>query len=221
MSVWAVVVARVRRDPKSRLAPVLDDDQRRALATAMLADVLRVCTSPAAPLDSVLAVTDSPAAASLAESFCALAVPDTGGDMNLAARAGLHAVQQHGATTAIVLPGDIPLLHTSDLEGLLAAAAPGQARAVVIGASRDGQGTNALLLRPPDVIQPAFGPPSVERHVQLAHDAGAHTRVLADLGLALDVDTPADLCLLADLPVGPHTSDFLARSGDLKALTRI
>ena len=53
-------------------------------------------------------------------------------------------------------------------------------RAVVIGSSHDGRGTNALLLRPPDVIAPAFGPPSVGRHVQLGLAAGAHTVIRPD-----------------------------------------
>lgn len=220
MSVWGVVVARVRNDPKSRLAPVLEYGQRQQLAIAMLADVLRVCTSAAAPLDSAVAVTDSPVAASLAESFGALAVPDAGGDMNLAVHVGIDAAMRHGARTVIVLPGDIPLLQSADLEALLTAAAR-QPRVIVIGASRDGQGTNALLLRPPDVIQPAFGPPSVQRHVRLAESAGAAARVVSNLGLSMDVDTPNDLAAIADLPVGPQTSDLLARSGALKTLTRI
>jgi 2-phospho-L-lactate guanylyltransferase len=95
-----------------------------------------------------------------------------------------------------VLPGDVPLLSSRDLEQLVAAAED-QPRAVVIGASRDGLGTNALLLRPLDVIAPAFGPPSVERHVRLGRGAGAFTCVVSGLDLALDVDTPADLATLA------------------------
>jgi 2-phospho-L-lactate guanylyltransferase len=61
-------------------------------------------------------------------------------------------------------------------------------------------------------IGPAFGPPSVERHVRAGLAAGAVTRVEANLGLALDVDTPADLAALCDLPVGPHTAALLGRA---------
>jgi 2-phospho-L-lactate guanylyltransferase len=217
MSVWAVVVSRVGRGAKSRLASVLDPDRRQDLATAMLADVLGVCTSPAAALDGVVAVVDDPGAAMLADRRGALAIPDAGGDMNRAAAAGVRAAQSHGATTVIVLPGDIPLISPSDLHALLTAAADAPC-AVVVGASRDGQGTNALLLRPPGAIAPAFGPPSVERHVRLAEAAGALTCVLTNLGLALDIDTPSDLAVLLaflDLPVGPATAGFLAESSSL------
>jgi 2-phospho-L-lactate guanylyltransferase len=208
--VWAVIVARVGPRAKSRLAAALEPDQRRQLALAMLADVLHICTSSAAPLSGVVAVVDDAAARQLAERHGALSVEDAGGDMNAAARLGLRAASAHAARTAIVLPGDIPLLSAADLQALLQAAddAP---RAVVIGASRDGQGSNALLLRPADVIQPTFGPPSVDRHLRLGQSAGAVTHVVSNLGLALDVDTPQDLAALADLPVGQNTANALVR----------
>jgi len=215
LSPWAVVVARVGDGAKSRLAHVLDPTQRHELALAMLADVLAVCASPNAPLDGVIAVLDTLEARTLARGFGAQAIPDDGGDMNRAVRAGISAALACGAETAIVLPGDIPLLSVSDLFALIDAATEDQ-RAVVVGASRDGQGTNALLLRPPAVITPSFGPPSVDRHLRLARSAGATARVLSNLGLSHDVDTPADLAALADLPVGRSTARLLC-SGNLTA----
>jgi 2-phospho-L-lactate guanylyltransferase len=208
--VWAVVVARVANGAKSRLAVALDIDQRRDLALAMLSDVLEVCSRARHLLSGVVAVVDDSAARRVAEHAGARVVEDLApGDMNAAVKLGLQAVSQFGAQTAIVLPGDIPLLRVDDFAALIAAA-NGATRAVVVAASRDRQGTNALLLRPPDVIAPAFGPPSVDRHLRAAVAAGAHTRFVPDLGLALDVDTPADLAALADLPVGPHTAALVA-----------
>src|ERR1051326_577657 len=122
MSIWAVVVARVGHGAKSRLAGVLDPDQRRRLAMAMLADVLRVCTAPAAPFRGTVAVVDDAAAMRLAERHGALAVLDGGGDMNRAAIIGVHAAERLGATTVLVLPGDIPLVSPADLNALVAAA---------------------------------------------------------------------------------------------------
>ena len=107
------------------------------------------------------------------------------------------------------MPGDVPLIAVSDFATLLEAAGAAP-RAVIVGASHDGEGTNALLLRPPEVIVPGFGPPSLQRHVQAGELAGALTRVCADLGLALDVDTPADLAILQSSRPGPSTAAALA-----------
>ena len=188
--VWAVVVARVVNGAKSRLAPVLNPAQRRSLALSMLSDVVRVSSQA---VDGVIAVVDDPEA----HLPGAIVLEDPRpGDMNAAVRLGVEAARAHGAGTVIVLPADIPLISSSDIEQLLDAAENAE-RAVVVGASRDGSGTNALLLRPPDVIVPSFGPPSVNRHVSLGVKAHAFTRVVHGLNLALDVDTPADLAALA------------------------
>jgi 2-phospho-L-lactate guanylyltransferase len=208
--VWAVILTRAGNRAKSRLASALDSAERRALVLAMFSDVVATCVRSNDVLAGTVAVVDAPFACWTAARPGAVVVDDPGlGDMNSAAVAGVCAARRRGATTAIVLPGDIPLVSARDIESLVAAAATYQ-RAVVIGASRDGQGTNALLLRPPDVILPGFGPPSVDRHVRLAVASGAMVRVARDLGLALDVDTPADLEALYDAPVGPATSAFLA-----------
>lgn len=204
---WAVVVARVGNGAKSRLSPVLDASQRHELALAMLADVLSVCTAYPR-FTGVLAVVDDAAAAFVARSPGAVVLPDDATDMNRAVALGVSAATDRRAETVLVLPGDLPLVSASDFDALLSAA-DGD-RTIVVGASRDGQGTNALLLRPPDVILPAFGPPSVARHVRLALAAGASPRVVHDLGLSVDVDTPRDLAMLADLPVGSHTAHWLA-----------
>jgi len=190
---WAVVVARVRA-PKSRLAGVLDQAARQALVLDMLEHVLDACRS-CALLKGTIAVVDTREAQQLAfgAGVCVVPEPPGGfGGMNAAVQAGLEKAAQCGAAGAIVLPGDLPLLSDTDLDSLISAADRLE-RAVVIGASRDGAGTNALLLRPPDVIAPAFGPPSVDRHAALARSAGARVSELRGLDLALDVDTPDDL----------------------------
>jgi 2-phospho-L-lactate guanylyltransferase len=209
-SVWAVIVARVGNGTKSRLAGALSATQRRELALAMLADVVEVCVGAGSLLAGTLAVVDLADARLVVERGGAIAVTDPGpGDMNAAVLAGLRAARHQGATTAVVLPGDVPLISIADLEALLEAAGAAP-RAVVVGASRDGDGTNALLLRPPDVIPPGFGPPSVQRHVQAGRAAGARTRVRPDLQLGLDVDTPEDLAFLRSGRPGAHTAAALA-----------
>src|SRR5258708_21333463 len=179
---WIIVVAGAGGGAKSRLAGELSVEQRQKLVLAMLEDVLDICTR--AHLAGILAVVDTAAARSVVERCGAIALDDPGnGDMNAAAAIGIEAACERGAKIAILLPGDLPLITTDDFVSLIEAAGS-ERRAVVIGASHDGQGTNALLLRPPDVITPSFGPPSLDRHVQAGLTAGALTVVRTNLGLA-------------------------------------
>jgi 2-phospho-L-lactate guanylyltransferase len=105
---------------------------------------------------------------------------------------------------------------TADIERLLAAAADAP-RAVVIGASHDGSGTNALLLRPPDLMPPAFGPPSLQRHIDAAKTTGASVTVLTGLELAHDIDTPEDLERLPTIATGTHTLEITSSFREVAA----
>ena len=82
---------------------------------------------------------------------------------------------------------------------------------VVIVPDRHGTGTNALLLRPPTAIAPAFGPGSRERHQSAAEAAGVDHAVVRLPSLELDVDTPEDLAALrASGRLGARTAAALA-----------
>jgi 2-phospho-L-lactate/phosphoenolpyruvate guanylyltransferase len=218
--VWAVVVARAGDGAKSRLAGVLDACERTWLARAMLADVLGVCRDAADVLDGTLVVVDE-AARDVAARYTGAIVDDPGGgDMNAAVREGIAVAWRRGATSVIVLPGDLPSMSTADLREIVSAAG-GAPRAVVVGVSRDGQGTNALLLRPPDVIAPGFGPPSADRHVAAGSAADALARRISGLGLSRDVDTPADLAGVLDASVGLNTTVALMRLARKRLVGRL
>ena len=78
----------------------------------------------------------------------------------------------------------------------------GRKSAVVIAEAKDG-GTNALLLRPPTVLQFAFATarPSAAFHADHARNAGIEPAIVRRPGLARDIDTPDDLqALVSDHP---------------------
>ncbi len=190
--IWSVVVARCDLTAKSRLAPVLTDAERSQLALAMLADVLDAAAH--ARLAGRIAVVDTPAAHAIAAEREALVVADPRAGMNGAVRAGVAAALCRGARAVLVMPGDIPLVEAGDLE--LAVEAASSRRVVVVGRDRQGVGTNALLLRPPSVIRPAFGIDSARHHLYLARVAGVPTVEVTSPRLGFDVDQPPDLAEL-------------------------
>jgi 2-phospho-L-lactate guanylyltransferase len=75
--------------------------------------------------------------------------------------------------------------------------------------SHDGQGTNALLLSPPGAIEPSFGPGSFARHLEVGRQAGLQPTTLALEGVGRDIDTPADLEILANARAGDPRYAFL------------
>ncbi len=108
----------------------------------------------------------------------------------------------------LLVPGDCPSLDAGEVTALLAHTEP-----VVIVPDRHGQGTNALLLTPPDVMAPAFGEGSFARHAALAAAAGATLRVVDVPSLGLDIDTAEDLAALTPRPRHRSAHARAARAG--------
>jgi 2-phospho-L-lactate/phosphoenolpyruvate guanylyltransferase len=174
-------------DAKRRLHPQIGSEQRRALMLSMLAHV--AAEALAADLGPVALASSEPRAPAIAEQLGIGLVSDGGLPWN----PGLvHAVSLlHPAPAALLyLAGDLPLVSAAEIAEL-AAAIP--ARGIAIGRAHDG-GSNALGLRPAQAMAPAFGSEqSARTHAALAQAAGLAVAVVDLPGIALDVDTPADV----------------------------
>jgi 2-phospho-L-lactate guanylyltransferase len=191
-------------DAKSRLADILAPADRRAVALAMVADVL-AAVGHSASTASLTVVTADPEAAAAARLAGAVARDDEGLPWNAALMRAMASVPG-GAATAIVA-GDLPLLEPEDVDALAAALG---STGVVLGRAHDG-GTNALALAPAGAIASRFGAPaSASVHARLAVDAGFEPVIVDRPGLSLDLDTAADLDRLLELGPRGRTAAALA-----------
>lgn len=184
---------------KARLGGALDAEEREELVLGMLAHTLAVLGEWPAVRRTHL-VTPDPMMASVARRAGAELVVQPAADdgLNGGIRLGVEAARTAGAASVLVLPGDLPHLTLAALDRLVLAADAGMAAAgggplLAIAPSDARSGTNALLLRPPEVIAPAFGPRSFEAHLRAADEAGAAVQVVDDPDLGFDLDTPDDL----------------------------
>lgn len=207
---WALVPAKLGPAVKTRLGAVLSEEQRRALARAMLCDVLDALRA-APSLAGVAVVTRDESVAALATAADAVPLREThAGGLNEGVAEGIAACRARGASGVVVVMADLPNLATGDVEQAVAAL---PARGVVLVPSRDGTGTNVLAARPANVLLPtAFGEDSLARH--RAASASLETVVLPLRGAALDVDTTGDLDELVRFgATGAATRRLLAELG--------
>lgn len=197
---------------KQRLAPALEQEERAALATAMLKDVFEAVASWARR-PQVAVVTGDAEARSLARQcgFEILDDPEEAGESAAVERA-TRALEAQGAESVLVIPGDIPLVTASELETIYAAAPLG---GTVLVPSQDGRGTNAALRKPASLFPLRFGNDSFLPHRRAAEATGRPLMVLSLPGIALDVDTPQDLAALISAP-GERRSQQLAREWRLE-----
>ena len=95
----------------------------------------------------------------------------------------------------VIVPIDLPFITTAAIDDLIGALFEDPDPTVVLAPDRHGTGTNALALRPPNVIDVSFGVDSRATHRAAAETAGAAYREV-DGPLSVDLDTPEDLVLV-------------------------
>lgn len=182
---------------KQRLADILDQPSRTALAQAMLHDVLTTLHNwKARP--QVAVVTSDPYAVKLAGEYAFEVIPDPDnpgetGAIEIATRICV----ERGAGFTLVIPADIPLIEAWELEEILK---QGPAEGSVLVPAADGRGTNAAFRRPANLFPLRFGNDSFKPHHAAAQATGKPCVVLNFAGIAVDVDNPEDLQQLAALP---------------------
>lgn len=223
--VWAAVPFKGPVGSKRRLAGLLEPDERTRLSLAMLDGVLEALLG-VDRIERVLLLTPGGSATIASAGSERLTVVDEMMEANGASnRDNLnHALRQAqalaidgSADALLIVPGDLPLVNSSDLAALLNAATTGS---VVIAPDRAGDGTNALLLAPPTAITPSFGTASFRRHRALAEAAGLVHVVVERPRLGLDLDTPADVALLLATDQDGRAASLLRELGVADRLER-
>jgi 2-phospho-L-lactate guanylyltransferase len=188
VSVRIIVPHRGLAAAKTRLAPVLDDAEREALARRLLERVLRVAH---VACGDVVVITPSEALEPLVSAAGARLVVQRGMGLNAGLEQARRDALLDGVDSLLVLHGDLPNLGMDDIAALVAAVP--QPAGVAIAPDRTGSGTNALALRPPDAIGFRFGVGSYAAHRAEAEAAGVPLVEVRRPGLAFDLDTPDDL----------------------------
>jgi len=210
VTTFAAVPVKDLINAKQRLMPVLSPAERRALAEAMLEDVLDALG--AALPASVCVVT---ADADVIELARCRNIPCLIEDQNRGHSEAVAFAQQRaresGAERFLTVPGDVPCVTASEVLALLRAL--GREQGVAFVPSVSGFGTNGALLAPPDIMPLKFGEPSFDNHLAAARQRALSPLVLELSGLGLDIDAPEDLPLLLERGPSTRSAALLARWG--------
>lgn len=195
MSVFVIVPVKELNGAKSRLSPILADEGRREFCLKMLEDVLGA-VEPVKQVHQTVVTSRDPTVLQVAKDFDAEPLKERGASLNQAVSEAISWCIRKGARCALVLPADIPLVTPTDFHRMLYL---GRNAQMVISPSRDGGGTNALLLTPPNVCPTCYGPHSFQRHMEEALRREMSLHVLRSPRIALDIDTVEDLSYFLSL----------------------
>lgn len=212
--VHAIVPVKALDVAKRRLAGILTLAERQALVLAMLDDVLAAVQRAGFAGVDVLSPDRQLLTAAADRGARPLPEPPGAASLNGALEMALATLAPD--VVALVLLADTPLVSPDDLYALVAAieAIRGDGSpAIALAPDRTGTGTNALAQRPATAMPLYFGPASLARHLVEAERRGLHVQVCQRPGLALDLDTPADLAAFLSIPSTTRTRRLLDEIG--------
>ncbi len=194
MALWAIIPVKPLRRGKSRLAKVISADERADLNQYLLEHTIQVLKT-IDEIEHILVISRDKEALALARDLGARTVQEYGSPgLNTALSRAVEVARSYGACGILVIPADLPRLAAEDVKAILAHR--NDPPVVVIAPDRKKQGTNALFVCPPGLIDFEYGEGSFDKHRQGAIDAGARLEICNLTSLELDLDEPEDLVLM-------------------------
>lgn len=189
MSVFAIIPVKKLDEAKTRLSSLLSNNERREFCLEMLEDVLATVKTTRCIRWTVVVSVD-PRVLQAAKRLGAVPLMESQPGLNQAVSEAINWCVQNGAKSALILPADIPLVTPRDLNRIFSLSKEG---AVIISPSRSEDGTNALLLTPPNTLPTFYGKHSFSRYIEEASKRGISFCAIKLPRIALDIDTVEDL----------------------------
>lgn len=174
---------------KSRLASSFTQYQRERLVLDMFRHVLCVLLETEL-FEKVSVVSSDKQVLEKAYLWGAQAVVEEYHGHNQALHAAALREMSDGVTTLLTISADLPLLTVQEIRCVFEQSSQHD---VVLAPSRDGTGTNAIMVHPPLAVPYVFGPGSLQRYVEAARQKHLSYSMYRSIGLALDIDTIEDL----------------------------
>jgi 2-phospho-L-lactate guanylyltransferase len=193
MRIVALVPFKALDQAKSRLSGALSPAERRSLARWMGARVVEALLTSGV-VDCIGLVGGDPVLARRwRDDPRVVGVRATSHRLNPDLEAGRRWALRQDADALLVALGDLPLVTGDAVREVVARSS---AQRVVIAPDRRQDGTNLLLLTPPDLLAFAYGRHSLARHLNAARRVGVEAEIYRSEETSFDVDTPADLAQL-------------------------
>jgi 2-phospho-L-lactate guanylyltransferase len=206
--IWALLPVKAFAKAKTRLRPALTADQCAALAKHMATDVVTALQN-ASMLQGITLLGEEPVVADFARELdCDYLAEASGTDVSSKLDNAADYLKLAGVDVLLVLPSDLPMLSSADIDQLLNRHKGGVS---ICPASSDG-GTNALVMSPPGAIKFCFGRQSAKRHLEAADGAELRTEKISHTAFSRDIDTPEDLIWFCQHSSPGCTSNYLNRT---------
>ena len=193
MNIWVIIPVKQLSKTKSRLASVLSSEDRANLTLKLLKRLFSV-VGDVEEIEKVLVVSRDETVVRLTTELNHIALSEpAGADLNESIQFAFSHAQISGASYVLILPSDLPLITSADLEMLLSQVVDdGLMETAVICPDAIQMGTNALLLPIGKPFQFRYGVGSFEQHLEEAIQNGLDMLPVVIPNIQFDLDTEED-----------------------------
>ncbi|MFL6359364.1 MAG: 2-phospho-L-lactate guanylyltransferase [Nitrososphaeraceae archaeon] len=191
LKIFAIVPTKQFEKGKMRLAPLLDIRDRVRLSGLLLECTLSTL-SKATAISKIIVISSDVRAKRIAKMHAAIFLDeDNNIGVNNAVTIANNYCSEAGADATIVLPQDLPLTVSEDID-MICNYAKEHHKCLVICPSARYDGSNALLRRPPKLIESHYDNNSFDMHINAAKKTGADIKVFLSHRMMRDLDTVED-----------------------------
>tara|TARA_Y100000815_G_C13246285_1_gene463728 strand:- start:257 stop:892 length:636 start_codon:yes stop_codon:yes gene_type:complete len=192
---------------KSRLSNFFNIEQRIELNIEMLKDVL-LAVKYSKNIDETYIITPDKNVINIIKKFkCRYLLEEKKVGVNIAVQKAISKSITEGATAAIILPSDIPLISSHEIDKIIDY---GKDRdTVIITPAKRFDGTNSLFLHPPKIINTYYDQNSFTSHYNEAVKKNSKCNVLLSKNIMLDLDSISDLKEFVKIKSNTNTWKYL------------
>lgn len=209
MILHTIIPIKNLNDAKKRLSTLLNEEKRKQLSIYMILDVFK-SVSITSEIEEVIVVSPDLEVLNYAKTFGFKTILEKAQvGVNKAVKTAISFCLENEATSTLILPADIPLIQSIDIKKIIEAT--NNTQSVIITPSKRMDGTNALLLSPPDVIQTSYDNSSYKVHKQNALNKKIPFIEIKLDSIMLDLDIPKDIEEFMTIISNTNTYRFLSK----------
>jgi 2-phospho-L-lactate guanylyltransferase len=195
MKIFALIPVKKFESSKSRLSALLNVDERKKLSELLLINTISVLTKSSAISEIVIVSSDEVAIEIARRNDAKFLRESEDHGVNAAIASGDDYSSKSGAEATVVFPQDLPLLMAADVN-MICRKAESPERCLVICPSVRYDGSNALLRKPPQVLNTSYDEDSFNAHIRAATQVGIPVKVFLSKRIMVDLDTAEDIKIL-------------------------
>ncbi|MFY9872137.1 MAG: 2-phospho-L-lactate guanylyltransferase [Candidatus Nitrosopolaris sp.] len=208
MKIFALVPVKKFDSSKSRLSSVLNVDERKKLSELLLMNTISVLTKSSAISEIVIVSSDEVAMEIAKRNDAKFLRESKDHGVNVAIARADDYSSENGAEATLVIPQDLPLLMTADVN-MICRKAESTERCLVICPSIRHDGSNALLRKPSRLLKTYYDEDSFNAHIRAATKVGIPIKVFLSKRIMVDLDTTEDIRILMKQRITNLPLDYL------------